>query len=70
VETAAPGCPPDAARLWCDPVRFVWICPWIFFSILFPKILIPKNLRLGVWRDPGKILSRKDLQLKSSGIRT
>jgi hypothetical protein len=70
VGTAGPGCPLGEARLWCDRVRFVWICPSIFFSMLFPKILIPKNLRLGVWWDPGKILSRKDLQLKYSGIRT
>jgi hypothetical protein len=42
----------------------------IFFFLHFPKILIPKDLRARGSRNPGKILSRKDLYVKYSGIRT
>jgi hypothetical protein len=44
--------------------------PSTFFFVVLCKILMDKGLRDRGVGDPGKILSHKDLRVKSSGIRT
>ncbi len=46
------------------------IYPLNFFFFVFPRIFIHKDLRARSMVDPGKILSRKDLQVKYSRTRT
>jgi hypothetical protein len=79
VGMAALGCPPGAARLWCDRIEIrggTYVS--IFFFVTFPKILIPKNLRArdlgGSGQNPepqgltAKIFSNKDLASNLSPV--
>ena len=49
---------------------FDWIDLPIFFSSVSLNYSFLMTCGAWIWRGPGKILSRKDLHLKYSGIRT